>query len=48
MMGVFLTLDHRVNDGATTGAFLSALVDRLERSTRGSLEGDIYGPAAEY
>jgi len=30
-MGVSLTVDHRVHDGAAAGAFLTALVDRLER-----------------
>ena len=29
VMGVSLTIDHRVHDGAAAGAFLTALVDRL-------------------
>jgi pyruvate dehydrogenase E2 component (dihydrolipoamide acetyltransferase) len=31
LMGVSLTVDHRIHDGAAAGAFLTALVDRLER-----------------
>jgi pyruvate dehydrogenase E2 component (dihydrolipoamide acetyltransferase) len=31
VMGVSLTVDHRVHDGASAGAFLTALVERLER-----------------
>lgn len=30
LMGVSLTVDHRVHDGAAAGAFLTALVERLE------------------
>lgn len=30
VMGVSLTVDHRIHDGAAAGAFLTALVDRLE------------------
>lgn len=34
-MGVSLTVDHRIHDGAAAGAFLTALVDRLERLEAG-------------
>ena len=35
MMGVSLTVDHRVHDGAAAGAFLTALLERLERPETG-------------
>jgi pyruvate/2-oxoglutarate dehydrogenase complex dihydrolipoamide acyltransferase (E2) component len=35
MMGVSLTVDHRIHDGAAAGAFLTAFVDRLERLETG-------------
>lgn len=31
VLGVSLTVDHRVHDGAASGAFLTALVERLEQ-----------------
>lgn len=35
-MGVSLTVDHRIHDGAAAGAFLTAFVDRLERLEAGA------------
>lgn len=40
MMGLSLTVDHRINDGALAGAFLTALVEKLELSRQSSTNGE--------